>query len=67
MMIHRVPGQIAELRGEHRADERPGAGDGGEVVAEDDPFIGGLEIVAVAQAFGGSGALIVRAPSRGRR
>ena len=29
------------------------------MVAEDNPFVGGLEIVAVAQALGGSGALIV--------
>ena len=52
-------GQIAELRGERGADQRTGAGDGGEMVAEDDPFIGGLEIVAVAQTLGGGGALVV--------
>ena len=52
-------GQVAELRGEHRADQRTGSGDGGEVVAEDDPLVGGLEIVAVAQALGGGGALVV--------
>ena len=31
------PGRIAELRREHRADQRPGAGDGGEMVAEQHP------------------------------
>ena len=51
--------QIAELRGQHRSDQRSRAGDGGEVVAEDDPFVGGLEIVAVAQPLGGRGALVV--------
>ena len=60
MMIHSVAGQIAELRGQHRADQRSGAGDGGEVMAEDDPLIGGLEVVAVVEAFGGGGALVVQ-------
>ena len=60
MMIHRVPGQVAELRGERRPDQRSGTGDGGEVVAEEDPFIGGLVVVAVAQTFGWSRALIVQ-------
>ena len=52
-------GQIAELRGEHRADQRSRAGDGGEMVAEDDPFIGGHEVVAVVEALGGRGAAVV--------
>ena len=60
-------GQIAELGGERRADERAGAGDGGEVVAEDDPFVGGLEVVAVAQALGGSGAAVVEHHDAERR
>ena len=54
------PGKIAELRGERGPDQRSRAGDGREVVAEDDPFVGGLEIVAVAQALGGRGAAIVQ-------
>ena len=52
-------GQVAELRGQHRPDQRTGTGDGGEMVAEDDPLVGGLEIVAVAQPLGGRGALVV--------
>ena len=40
-------GEVAELRGERRADQRAGAGDGREVMAEDDPLVGGLEVVAV--------------------
>ena len=38
---------IAELRGEDRPDQRPGAGYRGEMVAEEHPFIGGLIIVIV--------------------
>jgi len=33
-------------------------GDGGEVMAEDDPLVGGLEIVAVLQTPGRSGAAV---------
>ncbi len=49
------PGQIAELRRQRRPDQRARAGDGGEVVAEDDPAIGGNEVAAVVDALGGSG------------
>ncbi len=52
-------GKIAELRGESRADQRTRTGDCGEVVAEEDPFVHGLEIVPVAQALGGGGAAVV--------
>ena len=52
--------QIAELRRQHRTHQRPRPGDGGEVMAEDDPLVGGLEIVAVAQALGRRGALVVQ-------
>ena len=43
-------GQEAELRGERRADQRAGAGDGREVVAEDHPLRCRHEIAAVVQA-----------------
>ena len=59
MMIQSVPGQIAELRRQHRPTSGPGPGDGGEVVAEDHPFVGRLEIVPVVQAFGRRGAQVV--------
>ena len=49
--IHSVPGQIAELRRQRRADQRPGPGDGGEVVAEDHPAVGGHEVAAVVDAL----------------
>ena len=52
-------GEIAELGGEGWADERAGSGDGGEMMAEENPLVGGFEIVTVAQAFGGSGAAII--------
>ena len=51
--------QVAELRRQHRPHQRTRPGDGGEVVAEDDPLVGGLEIVAVAQPLGRRGALVV--------
>jgi len=53
------PREVAELSRQDGADERSGSGDGGEVVAEDDPFVGGLVVMAVAQAFRGRGALVV--------
>ena len=41
------PGRVAELRGEHRADQRAGARDRREVVAEQHPAVGGVVVVAV--------------------
>ena len=35
--------QVAELRGQRRADKRPGPRNGGEMVAEENPFVGGYE------------------------
>ena len=52
-------GQISELRGEDRADQRPGAGYRGEVVAEDYPFVRGDEVAPVVEPLGGCGALVV--------
>ena len=37
-------GRIAELRREHRTDQRAGAGDGGEVMAEQHPAGGGIVV-----------------------
>jgi hypothetical protein len=45
-------GQETELRGEGWTNERPGAGNGGEVVTEYDPAIGRHEIATVVEAFG---------------
>ena len=52
-------GQVAELRGEDRADERSGSGDRGEVMAEGDPFWGGHVVAAVVQAHRGSDVRVV--------
>ena len=41
------PGSEAELRGEHRADERPGAGDRREVMPEEDQPVRRVVVVAV--------------------
>ena len=53
------PGQKAELRRQHRADERAGAGDGGEVVAEQHPAVGGHEVLAVGEAVRRGDARVV--------
>ena len=52
------PRQVAELRGEGRADERPRPRDRREVVAEHDPAVRGHEVAAVVEALrrGGAGA-----------
>jgi hypothetical protein len=44
--------RIAELRGQHRADQGPGTGDGGEVMAEEDPARRRVVIVAVVARVG---------------
>ncbi len=52
--------QITELGGEHRADQRPGPGDGGEMMAEDDPFVCFYEVPAVVVDFTGGGAAVIQ-------
>ncbi len=49
-------GQEAELRGERRPDERPGAGDGREVMAEEHPLRRRHEVAAVVEPLGRRGA-----------
>ena len=46
------PREVAELRGECRADQRTGAGDRGEVMAEDDPAVGRHEVASVVESLG---------------
>ena len=41
------PGRVAELGGQDRPDQRAGAGDGGEVVAEQDQAVGRMVVLAV--------------------
>ncbi len=50
------PRQVAELDGKDGADQRSGARDGGEVVAEQDPAVRGLVILAVFEGVGGGHA-----------
>ncbi len=45
-------GQVAHLRGEHGPDQRPGAGDGGKVVAKQHVFIGRNVVQAIVVARG---------------
>ncbi len=53
-------GQIAELRRQYRADQGARARNGREMMAEDHPFVGGHEVAAVFETFGGSGARIIQ-------
>ena len=51
--------QVAHLGRDDRADERAGAGDGGEVVAEEDVAVGADVVLAVSFVLGGGGAAVV--------
>src|SRR5882724_2528840 len=51
--------QVTELRGERGANERAGARDGGEMVAEEDPLVGGHEVAAVVVPFAGRSACVI--------
>ena len=53
-------GQVAPLRGEHRADERTGAGDRGEVVAVEHTPVHRHVVLAVLVVLGGRRAPVVR-------
>ncbi len=52
--------QISELGCQHRTDQRPWAGDGGEVMSEHHPFVGGDEVAAIVQALARRGPLAVQ-------
>jgi len=58
-------GRVAELRGEHGADERPGAGNRGEMVAEEHPPRRRKIIRAVVLGVRGRDARIVQHPELG--
>ena len=57
-------GQKPELGGQRRADERPRAGDGREMMARCHPLVGRTEVAAVVEALGRSRAAIVEAKHR---
>ena len=50
---------VAVLDGQHRADERPGPGDGGEVMAEQHPLVGRVVVLAVVERVGRRQAAVV--------
>jgi hypothetical protein len=51
--------QVAELHRQGGADQRTGAGNGGKVMPEHHPAMGGNVVAAVVQSFGGRGAGLV--------
>ena len=57
--IHSVAGQIAELRGQHRPDQRSRPGNGRKMMAENNPFVRSHEILAVVVDFAWRGAAVV--------
>ena len=59
-------GQVAELRRQHRPDERPGPRDRSEVMTERHPAIGRDEISAVIHDQRGRGALVIQHEHLGR-
>ena len=59
-------GRPAELRRQHRPDQRPGAGDRGEVVAEEHPLGGRVEVRAVVLRMRRRLARVVQHPDARR-
>ena len=53
------PGQIAELRGEHRPDQGAGARDRGEMVAEQDDAVGRHVVAPVGEDVGRGAAQVI--------
>ena len=58
--------EVAELGRERRPEQRPGPGDRGEVVAEDDPAVRRHEIASVVEPDGRRGAAVVERQHSGR-
>ena len=55
------------MRGEHRADQWPRPGDGGEVMTKKHPFVSGVVVATVAQAMcGRRTAIIEHGDARGQ-
>ena len=59
-------GEKPELGGEDRADERAGAGDGGEVMAKNNPTIGFDEVLAVLVLLARRGTAVIEHEGAGR-
>ncbi len=60
-------GQISELNRQDRPDQRPRAGDRGEVVAEQHPAIGGVVILPVVELMRGGRPRVVERGDAARR
>ena len=58
-------GQVAELGGQHGANQRAGTRDRSEVVTEDDPTVGLHEFPAIFMAFAGRGPTVVEGQGLG--
>jgi hypothetical protein len=52
--------EVAELCGQSGPHQRPWPGDGREVVSEQDPLVGRLEVVPVAEPFGRGRPLLIQ-------
>ena len=48
------------MRGQRRTDQWPGAGNGSEMVAKQDPFVGRYEVAAVVVTFRRRGARVIK-------
>jgi len=59
-------GRVSELRGEDGADEGPGAGNRGKVMAEQHPAGGDVVVLTVRADVCGSGPAVVQAHDAGR-
>ena len=59
-------GKISELRRQNRADQRSGAGDGGKMVSEDHPLVGGNIIAPIVQPLGRGGTVRIEHEHFGR-
>src|SRR5690606_13853079 len=61
-----IPGQDAELRRQHGADERPRPGNGGEMVPEQNPLVRRVVILPVVHRISGRLSRIVECRDLGR-
>ena len=52
--------KVTELGSQHGANQRPGSGDGGKMVPEDDPAVGLYELSSIFMAFTGRGSSIIK-------
>ena len=51
--------KVAELGSQHGANQRPGSGDRGKMMPEDDPAVGLYKLSSIFVAFTGRGSSII--------